>query len=354
MNQHTRAPQAIVLTPDADSHPKKAKGTKRTAKPDLVFDRELENSAIVETPHQAASYAPRRVRWLGILVSALVALFSMWAGLTVVQLVESFFARNVWMGWTAFAFASIAGFAALAIIAREVVGLWRLNKLEHVQDLATRAINLDEHAAAEETCKTLVALYDKRPDVAYGKKRFLSHTQDILDPRDRVRLAESLMLEPLDQQAHKIVARRARRVTLLTTVTPAAALDILFVATQNLGMLREIATLYGGKPSSIAIWRLARMVATHLAVSGGLALSDNLIQHFIGKGLMGRLSARFGEGAVNGILTSRIGLSAIDVCRPIPQVASAKDSLTSLLKEVLTFGDSKAEPATLIEKTHGD
>ena len=59
-----------------------------------------------------------------------------------------------------------------------------------------------------------------------------------------------------------------------------------------------------------AVLKLARMVASHLAVTGGLALSDNLIQHVVGKGLLGRLSARFGEGAVNGILTSRIGLAA--------------------------------------------
>ena len=50
----------------------------------------------------------------------------------------------------------------------------------------------------------------------------------------------------------------------------------------------------------------------------------------MGKGLLGRLSARFGEGTVNGILTARVGLAARDVCRPIPQEASAKDTLGSL------------------------
>ena len=44
-----------------------------------------------------------------------------------------------------------------------------------------------------------------------------------------------------------------------------------------------------------------------------VARFPNLIQHLVGKGLLGRLSARFGEGAVNGILTSRIGLAARDL-----------------------------------------
>jgi putative membrane protein len=105
-------------------------------------------------------------------------------------------------------------------------------------------------------------------------------------------------------------------------------------------MLRELARLYGGRPSALATLRLARMVLGHLAVTGGLALSDNLIQHIVGKGLLGRLSARFGEGAVNGILTARIGLAARDVCRPVPQEASAKESLGHLLRELVSFEPS--------------
>ena len=152
------------------------------------------------------------------------------------------------------------------------------------------------------------------PSGAFSALR--QHDSDIMDPRDRVRLADRYLVAPRDEEAHRIIARAARRVTLLTTVTPAAALDILFVAAQNLRMMRELATLYGGRPSALATFRLARMVVGHLAVTGGLALSDNLLQHVVGKGLLGRLSARFGEGAVNGILTARIGLAARDVCRP--------------------------------------
>src|SRR4029079_16538335 len=152
-----------------------------------------------------------------------------------------------------------------------------------------------------------------------------------------------------DDEAHRLIARRSRRVTMLTAVTPAAALDILFVAAQNLRRLREIATLYGGRPSVLATLRLARMVIGHLAVTGGLALSDSVIQHIVGKGLIGRLSARFGEGAVNGILTARIRLAAVDVCRPIPQEAEAKEKLTGLVRELLSFtreGKSDAGPSS--------
>jgi putative membrane protein len=167
---------------------------------------------------------------------------------------------------------------------------------------------------------------------------------DILDGRDRVRLAERHLVDWRDGEAHRIIAHAARRITLLTTVAPTAALDILFVAAQNLRMMRELATLYGGRPSTLATLRLARMVLSHLALTGGIALSDNLIQHVVGRGLLGKLSARFGEGTVNGILTARVGLAARDVCRPIPQETSAKDTLGSLMKELVSAApQEKAE-----------
>lgn len=337
---NTRAPQAFVL-PDAEDV--KAKTKKAKASPKLVFEPELEHTDVVVVPHSADIIAPRRFRWASLMVTALFTLFTMWAALATVQLVESFFARNAALGWIALGIAAIAGIAALAIILREALGLMQLRKIEQLQEHAARAINLDEQSSADLACSELQSMYQGRADMAWGLQQFESHKTDILDPKDRMGLADRLLLQPLDEAAHKIIARRARRVTLLTTVTPAAALDLLFVAAQNLSMLRELATLYGGRPSTLSTLKLAKMVATHLAVTGGLALSDNLIQHVVGKGLLGRLSARFGEGAVNGILTSRIGLAAADVCRPIPRAASTGETLTGLLKEVMNFGNKAKE-----------
>jgi putative membrane protein len=341
VSDQSRAPQAFVLD-DEDEVAKPTKTTKRKPQPTIVFDVEPDHTDVVIAPNTMAVPKARTFRWATLLISALLALFSMWASLSVVQLVESFFARNVWLGWAAFTIAAVAGFAALAIILREIFGLMRLRKIEELQEKAARAINLDEARAATSVISEIEKLYAGRADMKWSLQQFQSHKNDILDPKDRVKLAETLLLSPLDEASHKIIARRARRVTLLTTVTPAAALDILFVAAQNVMMLRELATLYGGRPSTLATMKLARQVAAHLAVTGGLALSDNFIQHFVGKGLLGKLSARFGEGAVNGILTSRIGLAAAQVCRPIPREASTSDTLTGIIKEVMTFGSKEA------------
>ncbi len=334
----TRKPQAFVLEPDTPQPNAKVQTRKPRTMTGIVFEADTSEQGIVVVPAARASARPQRFRWGAILVSALFALTSLWAGLAVTQMIEGFFIRAPWLGWVAASVAGVAALAAVAIITREIWGLARLNRIEGLQERAARAINLDEQVSAKDVIEDLTSLYANRADTAASMQAFTSHAADIMDPKDRVQLAGRIVLEPLDDEAHRIIARRARRVTLLTTVTPAAALDILFVATQNLGLLREIAALYGGRPSTLSTLKLARMVVTHLAVTGGLALSDSLIQHIVGKGLLGRLSARFGEGAVNGILTSRIGLAAMDVCRPIPADRPAREALGKLLREVVSFG----------------
>lgn len=330
MTGNHRKPAAFVL--DDEEKPK--------SRHKIEFDEQESVGDLVALP-QVPRRASKSFRWGFVLVSALAGLLSLWAGLTITTLIENFFDRSATLGWLAISVASLAGLAALAIVFREIWALARLRRIQHIQEISARAINLDEATAATETISALESIYGNRSDTAWGMKSFRDHHIDIMDPRDRIKLLDRLVIRPLDEESHRIIARRARRVTLLTTVTPAAALDIVFVAAQNLRMLRELAELYGGRPSTLSTLKLARMVVAHLAVTGGLALSDNLIQHLVGKGLLGRLSARFGEGAVNGILTSRIGLAARDVCRPVPQAESTKETLGSLLRELVTLNDGK-------------
>ncbi len=332
MSDTPRTPKAFVLdAPETDEQPQR----QPRAITGISFEPEVDEGELIVMP-PAPLARPRRFRWGTLLLSALFTLVTLWAGLAVTQLVEDYFARSPVLGWVALGVAGVAALAALVIIAREIWALARLRRIEHIQVDAAHAINADDASAAKRATEQLKALYAARPDAQLGLKELKQYETDILDGRDRMKLTERHLVSWRDAEAHRIIAHAARRITLLTTVAPTPALDILFVAAQNLRMMRELATLYGGRPSTLATIRLARMVISHLAVTGGIALSDNLIQHVVGKGLLGRLSARFGEGAVNGILTARVGLAARDVCRPIPQEATAKDTLGSLIKELVS------------------
>ena len=297
----------------------------------------MEPDDLPEAPGPSAALpapapVPRIFRWMPWLVSAITGLISLWAGLAFTRLVEDLFARSQFLGWLAAGLLTIAGLAALAIVLREIIGLMRLRKITTIHRDAELALSTNDAKAAQRTIAALKRLYKDRPDTAWGLARLKEHEDQIMDGADRLRLAGRDLLAPLDDEAGRVISKSARSVTLLTAVTPAAVLDIAFVAARNLTMLRTLATLYGGRPGTIGTLRLARMVISHLAITGGLALSDGLMQQFIGKGLLGRLSARFGEGAVNGILTTRIGLAALDLCRPIPFDPDRKPALSDVLR----------------------
>lgn len=336
MTEQIRKPQAFVINED---HPVAAtKHQSRRTEPSIKIELQSHFEETGPLVSRAAKPlpTPRFFRWGMVLGTSAVILLMFWVGLGLVQLVQSYFAQSQILGWLVMSVVSVAILATLALLSREVLGILRLNQIGSLQDTAVKAINLDDATLATQTIADLYRLFAKRPDLSASLGDFASHNAEIMDPRDRILLAGHLLLTPLDQQAKKIIARHARRVTLLTAVTPVAALDILIVAAQNFSMLRDIATLYGGRPSSLATLRLSRMVLAHLAMAGGLALSDTLLQHFVGKGLLGRLSARFGEGTVNGVLTARIGLAAMTVCRPLPKDFSIRQELAGLLKEVVT------------------
>lgn len=334
MTPDDRRPAAFRLPPEERSEPRQETREPRALPTaEISMDPEPEEEAPVPPIDPAALARP--LRWGSLLLASLAALISLAAGLALQKLIEDLFARSEVLGWIGVGLAGLAGLAALAIVLREAIGLFRLARLVEIHQEANRAVTLDDPEAADHVLGALKRIYAGRRDVARSLERLAEHDGEIMDPADRVRLAERDLMLPIDEEAGRLIVRAARRVTLLTAVTPAAALDILFVAAQNLRMLRQLATLYGGRPGTLGTLRLARMVVAHLAVAGSLALSDQLLQHLIGQGILGRLSARFGEGAVNGILTARIGLAALDVCRPLPFLVARRPYLPEFLAEIV-------------------
>jgi putative membrane protein len=134
-------------------------------------------------------------------------------------------------------------------------------------------------------------------------------------------IAEREMLAPLDRQAEARAAAAARTVAAMTAMIPLALVDMLAVLAVNLRMIREIAEIYEGRAGWLGSWRLLRAVAAHLIATGAVAATDDLLGPLVGGGVLGRLSRRFGEAAVNAALTARVGAAAIAVCRPLPFAA---------------------------------
>jgi putative membrane protein len=276
----------------------------------------------------------RGLRWGSILIAALGGLIGLLASIWLYDYVLALIARDDWIGWIAAGLLAVVVFALLMIIVREAAGLLRLGRLGKIRHETDTAARQDDKPLALDVADRLKRLYAGRKDVAWGLERLAEHEHDIMNADELLRLTERSLVAPLDPFARTIVAASAKRVSVVTAVSPGALIDMLFVGAENLRMLRRLATLYGARPGTLSLLKLARMVVTHIVLTGGIALGDDVIHQVLGHGLTAKLSARLGEGLFNGALTTRIGIAAIDVCRPLPYLESQRPRFRELVAEV--------------------
>ena len=147
------------------------------------------------------------------------------------------------------------------------------------------------------------------------------------------------MLRPLDARAQGEIAAAAKRVSMVTAISPRAILDLLFVIAQIIRLVRRIAEIYGWRPGLLGFFKLALSIGAHIAITGGLAVGDSLLQQLVGHGIASKISARLGEGVLNGLLTARVGLSALAVCRPAPFAATKPPGIADVAP--FLFGGGK-------------
>lgn len=112
--------------------------------------------------------------------------------------------------------------------------------------------------------------------------------------------------------------------------------DVFAALTMNLRMIRRIAEIYGGRAGTFGSWRLTKVVLSHLVATGAVAVGDDLIGSIAGGGVLSKVSRRFGEGVINGALTARVGVAAMEVCRPMPFVTRKRPRVTVLVQKALT------------------
>ncbi|WP_018239885.1 YcjF family protein [Ensifer sp. BR816] len=285
---------------------------------------------------------PRRSRlsFGKVAAGALAIVLSLAMGLWIDRLVRDLFSRADWLGYAAIAVVAVGILAFLVVVGRELAGLTQLTAIQTLKSEVGEAAALGSGKAARATTARLVQLLAANPRTARGRARLAETEGEIIDAPHLLELAERELLAPLDRDARRIILAASKRVSIVTAVSPRALVDLGYVLYESARMIRAMAELYGGRPGTLGLLRLMRDVIAHLAVTGSIAAGDSLIQQVLGHGLASKLSARLGEGVINGLMTARIGIAAMDLCRPMPFRALKRPGIGDFLAD-LTPGASK-------------
>ncbi|MDX2483014.1 MAG: TIGR01620 family protein [Pseudodonghicola sp.] len=289
--------------------------------------------AMARAVRLAAGRPSRLARWAwGLAGAVLGAVISVAAW----DFVMGLLARAPLLGWVVSAlFAALLAVLALLAV-RELAAIGRLGRIDGLRRAADVALAEADLVAARTVAGRLIAFYAGREETRWGRARLEGRVEEQFDAEAALALVEDELLAPLDQAAAREVEAAARQVAAVTALVPLALADVFAALTFNLRMIRRVAEIYGGRSGLLGSWRLTRAVFTHLVATGAVAVGDDLLEPVLGGSILAKLSRRFGEGLVNGALSARVGVAAMEVCRPLPFSPRHRPSVRGLIRRALT------------------
>ncbi len=297
--------------------------------------QQRDEQPILDTIPQRVQKEPRRKITLArILFFSFSSLLVFGFGLWVDTLIADLLLRSPWLGYLAIGLAVLFVGTLLLMAFNEYRALARMDRIDNLQRRAAKAHRKNDLGQARIVIRETLGLYAGRPETARMRADLNSALSDVMDGSDLIALSERDLLGTLDSQASVMIMRAAKRTSVVTAISPRALIDVSYVIWENMRLIRKLAQLYGGRPGWLSSWRLTKAVLEHLVLTGGMSATDNLIQDALGHGLAAKVSARLGEGIINGMLTARVGRAAIAVCRPLPHLETQPPSLKSIFSEL--------------------
>lgn len=152
--------------------------------------------------------------------------------------------------------------------------------------------------------------------------------------QELLQLYSRLVLSKVDEKAMAEIAKFSTEAVVLVSLSPVAIIDMLIILWRNLRMVNKVAGLYGLKLGYWSRIKLIRQVFVNMVYAGASELIADFGAEMIGADLLGKLSGRLAQGLGAGMLTARLGVKTMQLCRPIP--FEDKPKLAHVRKEMLT------------------
>ncbi|MGG4662360.1 YcjF family protein [Providencia vermicola] len=256
----------------------------------------------------------------------------------------------VMQDWTALGTASAGGLIVIAGVG-SIVGEWRrlykLRERAEERDFARELLHSHGMGKGKDFCVKLAkqsALSVQHPAV----QRWQGMLHDSHNDREVVELYSRMVQPILDEQARKEISRCSAESAIMIAVSPLAIVDMAFIAWRNIRLINRIAAIYGIELGYYSRIRLFRMVLINIAFAGASELIREVGMDWLSQDITARLSTRAAQGIGAGLLTARLGIKAMELCRPLPwienkpRLADFRHQLIGQLKSVIPNKKAKS------------
>jgi putative membrane protein len=315
-------------------------------RPALTFDEMISERftpVTVETDEQqeegeaeavlSRALKPRRSLW-GKIVRLGVAVLGISVVAQGVQWVHQAWVQQDWVALGACTAGGLIIVAGVGSVATEWRRLYRLLQRADERDEARELMHSHGTGKGRAFCEKLAAqagLDNSHPAL----QRWQASLHETQNDREVVELYARLVQPVLDAQARREISHSAAESALMIAVSPLALVDMAFIAWRNLRLVNRIAVLYGIELGYYSRIRLFRLVLLNMAFAGASELVREVGMDWMSQDLAARLSARAAQGIGAGLLTARLGIKTMELCRPLPWLEGDKPKLGDFRKELI-------------------
>jgi putative membrane protein len=303
---------------------------------DAVSSVPIAKSIVVEPPPLEMPPPSRRRygRWFAWLVLAFLGAALAYDA---VLFLLSLFAASTILGLGASALLAAALAVGVVWIADEMRRFYRMRTADRVREAAARLRGSASHAEGLALINQILPALRGNIAVHDGSMRLQAQLRNAQDGADVLDLFAREVLAPLDKQAAARISRAARDTALGVAASPVGALDAVIGTVRALRMFREVATIYGLRPGTLGALRLMKRALLDGARFGTADLaSDVFTDAMSGLGVRatGMIAGKLGEGVFAAVRMTRLGLAAMQACRPIP--FADEQRVAALRRELVT------------------
>ncbi|GAA6205492.1 MULTISPECIES: TIGR01620 family protein [Thalassotalea] len=199
-------------------------------------------------------------------------------------------------------------------VIKEYRGLRQFKRREKLQKSVKESLFSDDHHKGQQLCQKISEDLPCDLLVQTGETNI---DADLTDA-EQLRLYSRQVLTSVDKKALDKTCKYSTESVVLVALSPIAIVDMMLMLWRNLKMIDEIAHLYGLKLSYWSRIKLLKQVFINMVYAGATELIADVGTDLIGADLLGKLSARLAQGLGAGMLTARLGLKTMHLCRPIP------------------------------------